>query len=105
MVIFKSRYILIETLFEDKKNHLFDSGKIANIIKINVENYFGDIGLGKLHKNLQVKYVNNYTNLIIVRIGKENLKIIWTALSMINNIDGLLMKMHIIGVSGTIKRA
>jgi len=105
MVKFKSRYILIETLFEDNKNHLFDSGKIANIIKINVENYFGDIGLGKLHKNLQVKYVNNYTNLIIVRIGKENLKIIWTALSMINNIDGLLMKMHIIGVSGTIKRA
>ena len=105
MVKFKSRYLLIETLFEDNKNHHFDTGKIAIVIKNHVENFFGDVGLGKLNKNLQVKYFNNYTNLLIIRIGKENLKIIWTVLTMINNIDGLKMKFHIISISGTIKRA
>ena len=105
MVKFKSRYLLIETLYEGERNRPFDASKIANILKKVVENFFGDIGLGKLNKNLQVKYMNNYTNMLIIRVGKENLKLIWTALSLINEIDGINMKMHIIGVSGSIKKA
>lgn len=105
MVKFKSRYILVETLYEGDRNRPFDSSKIANVLKKVVENYFGDIGLGKLNKNLQVKYMNNITNMLIIRVGKENLKLIWTALALINEIDSINMRMHIIGVSGTIKKA
>ena len=105
MVKFKSRYLLIETLYEGERNRPFDASKIANILKNVVENFFGDIGLGRLNKNLQVKYMNNYTNMLIIRVGKENLKLIWTALALINEIDGINMRMHIIGVSGTIKKA
>ena len=105
MVKFKSRYILVETLYEGERNRPFDSSKIANVLKKIVENLFGDIGLGKLNKNLQVKYMNNITNMLIIRVGKENLKLIWTALAMMNEIDSINMRMHIIGVSGSIKKA
>ena len=105
MVKFKSRYILVETLYEGERNRPFDASKIANILKNVVENFFGDIGLGRLNKNLQVKYMNNITNMLIIRVGKENLKLIWTALAMMNEIDSINMRMHIIGVSGSIKKA
>lgn len=104
MVKFKSRYLLVETLYENEKNQPFDAGKIAMVLKSTVENFFGDIGVGKINKNLQVKYMNNYTNMLIVRVGKEHVKLLWTALAMINNIDGVKTRMHVIGVSGTIKR-
>ncbi len=75
MVKFKSRYILVETLYENERNQPFDGGKIAIVLKNAVENFFGDVGLGKLNKNLQVKYMNNYTNMLIVRCGKEFVKL------------------------------
>ena len=104
MVKFKSRYILVETLYENERNQPFDGGKIAIVLKNAGENFFGDVGIGKLNKNLQVKYMNNYTNMLIVRCGKEFVKLLWTAIAMINNIDGVKTRMHVIGVSGTIKR-
>lgn len=104
MVKFKSRYLLIETLYEGGKLKPFDTGKIALVIKNTVSYYFGDIGVGKLNKNLQVKYMNNYTNMLIIRVGKENLKMLWTAVTLINNIDEINTRMHVIGVSGSIKK-
>ena len=105
MVKFKSRYILIEVLYEDKKIQKFDTSKFAKIIKNEVENNFGEIGLGKINKNLQVKYVNNYTNMLIIRVGKEYIKLMRTALALINSIDFEKVRLRIIGVSGTIKGA
>ena len=87
MVKFKSRYILVETLYENERNQPFDGGKIAIVLKNAVENFFGDVGLGKLNKNLQVKYMNNYTNMLIVRCGKEFVKLLWTAIAMIFNFN------------------
>lgn len=104
MVKFKSRYLLIETLYEGGKLKPFDTGKIAIVLKNTVSYYFGDLGVGKLNKNLQVKYMNNYTNMLIIRVGKENLKILWTAIALINNIEGVNTRMHVIGVSGSIKK-
>jgi RNase P/RNase MRP subunit POP5 len=104
MVKFKSRYLLVETLYEGEMNQPFDGGKISVVLKNQVESLFGDIGLGKLIKNLQVKYMNNYTNLLIIRVGKEHLKMLWSALGLINDIEGVKTRMHVIGISGTIKR-
>lgn len=104
MVKFKSRYILIEMLYQGDKNQPFDSSKIAYVLRMTVEKYFGDVGLGKLSKNLQVKYMNNYTNMVIIRTSKENLKMLWTAIAMISSIDTVCTRMKIIGISGTIKR-
>ncbi len=104
MVKFKSRYFLIETLYENGRNQPFDTAKIGLILKKNIEEYFGDVGLGKLQKNLQVKYMNNFTNLLIIRVGKENFKMIWSVLALINNVDGLKARFKVIGISGSIKK-
>ena len=104
MVKFKSRYILLETLYDDDKNKKVDAGLMMKIIKQHIENLFGDIGLGKVSKNLQIKYVNNVTNLMIIRVGKEFVKLLWTALALMNDIDNDKVRMHIIAVSGTIKK-
>jgi RNase P/RNase MRP subunit POP5 len=104
MVKFKSRYILLETLYEEDKTRNIDAGKLQKILKQEVEKTFGDLGLGQLSKNLQVKYVNNMTNLIILRVGKEYLKMLWTVLTLMNEIEGEKVRLHVMGVSGTIKK-
>jgi RNase P/RNase MRP subunit POP5 len=104
MVKFKSRYILLETLYEEDKTRNIDAGKMQKILKLEVEKTFGDLGLGQLSKNLQVKYVNNMTNLIILRVGKDYLKMLWTVLALMNQIEGEKVRLHVMGVSGTIKK-
>ena len=105
MVKFKSRYILIELKFEnERKIQTLDPGRLMVMLKNKVQNLFGDIGLGKINKNLQVKYVNNVTNLVIIRVGRDNLKLMWTALSLMNELEGETVRMQVIGVSGTIKK-
>ena len=105
MVKFKSRYILIEVLYEGAKLQKFDESKFAKIIKNEVETNFGEISLGKINKNLQIKYVNNYTNMLIIRVGKEYIKLMRATLALINKIDFEKVRLRIIGVSGTIKGA
>ena len=105
MVKFKSRYLLIEVLYEDNKLQKHDTSKFAKIIKNEVEKNFGEISLGKINKNLQIKYVNNYTNMLIVRVGKEYIKLMRAAIVLINKIDYEKVRLRIIGISGTIKGA
>ena len=105
MVKFKSRYLLIEVLYEDKMLQKHDASKFAKVIKNEVEKNFGEINLGKINKNLQIKYVNNYTNMLIIRVGKEYIKLMRAALILINKIDYEKVRLRIIGISGTIKGA
>ena len=106
MVKLKSRYILTEVLYDDdKKLQKYGESKFAKIIKNEVEKNFGEVNLGKINKNLQIKYVNNYTNMLIIRVGKEYIKLMRTALALINKIDFENVRLRIIGVSGTIKGA
>ena len=105
MVKFKSRYFLVEVIYGDKKLQKYDASKFAKIIKNEVEKNFGEIGLGKINKNLQIKYVNNYTNMLIIRVGKEYTKLMRTSLALINKIEYEKVRLKIIGVSGTIKGA
>ena len=105
MVKFKSRYLLIEVLYESKKLQKFDASKFAKVIKNEIENNFGEVSLGKINKNLQIKYDNNYTNMLIIRVGKEYIKLMRAALILINKIDYEKVRLRIIGVSGTIKGA
>ena len=105
MVKFKSRYILIEILYEDKKLQKYDESKFAKIIKNEVEKNFGEVSLGKINKNLQIKYINNYTNMLIIRVGKEYIKLMRAALVLINKIDFEKVRLRILGVSGSIKGA
>lgn len=107
MVKFKSRYLLIELQYENETNNgvkLFDANQLYNHIIKQIKLFFGDSGVGKIRRNFQVKYNNNFTNLVIMRIGKEYLDILWTVLSLITNIEGYNLRFKIINVSGTIKK-
>ena len=105
MVKFKSRYILIEVLYEDKNLHKFNESKFAKIILNEVEKNFGEISLGKIKKNLQIKYANNYTNMLIIRVGKDYIKLMRAALALITKVDLENVRLRILGISGTIKGA
>ena len=105
MVKFKSRYLLIEVIYEDNKIKKYDTSKFAKIIKNEIEKNFGEISLGKINKNLQIKYVNNYTNMLIIRVGKEYIKLMRAAIVLINKIEFEKVRMRILGISGTIKGA
>ena len=105
MVKFKSRYLLIEVLYEDNKLQKHDTSKFAKIIKNEIEKNFGEISLGKINKNLQIKYVNNYTNMLIIRVGKEYIKLMRTVIVLINKIEYENVRLRILGISGTIKGA
>ena len=105
MVKFKSRYFLIEVIYEDNKLKKYDTNKFAKVIKYEIEKNFGEISLGKINKNLQIKYANNYTNMLIIRVGKEYIKLMRAALILINKIDYEKVRLRIIGTSGTIKGA
>lgn len=105
MVKFKSRYILVELCYSnDKEIQSLDSQTVANCLKDEVTKYFGVNGLGKINKNLQVKYVNSFTNLMIIRIGREYLNMIWTVLALLTNISGNTVRMKIVTVKGSIKK-
>ena len=105
MVKFKSRYLLIEVIYEDNKIKKYDTSKFAKIIKNEIEKNFGEISLGKINKNLQIKYVNNYTNMLIITVGKEYIKLMRAAIVLINKIEFEKVRMRILGISGTIKGA
>ena len=105
MVKFKSRYLLIEVIYENNKIKKYDTSKFAKIIKNEIEKNFGEISLGKINKNLQIKYVNNYTNMLIIRVGKEYIKLMRAAIVLINKIEFEKVRMRILGISGTIKGA
>ena len=105
MVKFKSRYLLIEVIYEDNKLKKHDTNKFAKILKNEIEKNFGEISLGKINKNLQIKYANNFTNMLIIRVGKEYIKLMRAAIVLTNKIDFEKVRLRIIGISGTIKGA
>lgn len=107
MVKFKSRYLLVELQYENESNNevkQFDANQLYNHLIKQIKLLFGDTGIGKIRRNFQVKYNNNFTNLVIMRIGKEHLEILWTSLVLITNIEGYNLRFKVISVSGTIKK-
>ena len=108
MVKFKSRYILLEIIGQSSTtgkhvSYRIKKEEIASRIMKETSHLFGDIGSGKL-QNFQVKYANEITNLVIIRISRESLKMLQTVLFFINEIEGKEVRFRIIHVSGTIKK-
>ena len=108
MVKFKSRYILLEIIGQTNTNsfnsHKFKSEQLVDKILKETNFLFGDEGFGKLKINFQLKYHNEITNLVIIRVSREYLNIIQTVLFMITNIDSKDVRLKILHVSGTIKK-
>lgn len=110
MVKFKSRYILMEILQgnsnTDKLHHSIriKTEVLADRIQKDTSLLYGDLGLGQLRTNFQVKYLNEITNLIIIRISRDFFKNIHTLLCLMTKIDQKEIRIRIIHISGTIKK-
>lgn len=109
MVKFKSRYLLIEVLSGTSSGGVHHSLRIkkevmAEKILKETGNLFGDLGTGQLRMNFQVLMVNEVTNLMIVRVSREQLKMLQTVLFTISRIDCKDVRIRVIHVSGTIKK-
>ncbi|CAG8433810.1 12499_t:CDS:2 [Ambispora gerdemannii] len=65
---------------------------------------FGDVGIGCVSSSLNVKYFSPFTNNGILRVSRDHYRIIWGALTFINEIRGRRCLVHVLHVGGTIKK-
>ncbi|KAI8926547.1 hypothetical protein BC831DRAFT_399841 [Entophlyctis helioformis] len=104
MVRFKNRYLLCEVCFEDgliAEN--LNSYAILNAFKDSIETNFGDVGMGTVASSLQVKYYSPFTNLAIVRIGRDYARHVWAAATLITAVKKRKCMVRVLHVAGTIK--
>jgi ribonuclease P/MRP protein subunit POP5 len=109
MVRFKNRYLLCEIGWEDKK---FDPNlknkDIYDAIRDSIAVNFGDFGLGQVLGSLSgklyvVKYFNPATNLLIVRVQREEFRNLWCAITFITHIKGRRVRIKVTYTAGTIR--
>ncbi|KAK9766463.1 RNA-binding protein pop5 [Basidiobolus ranarum] len=117
MVRFKNRYILFEILFEDTNSskvthflhpsHPFETPlntrSLQNLFKEQLTLNFGDYGRGCLGSSLQVKYFSPYTNIGIVRVGRDYFHTLWATLTFITSVEKRECLFRVIHLGGTIK--
>jgi len=124
MVRFKSRYLLFNILYPNAPcsspagnasvlpTHLdFNSPTDASvtpqhllsIIRDAITMQFGDWGSG-MTPSLTVKYFSPTTSTGIIRCGRDAYRIVWCALTFIQEILGKPVVIRVIRVSGTIKK-
>ncbi|KAJ3800943.1 hypothetical protein GGU11DRAFT_814433 [Lentinula aff. detonsa] len=113
MVRFKNRWLLVEFL---PIPSIPQSGAVAQTIQLNLDgrqihsvlkqsilSNYGDIGWGAVALSLSVKYFSPTTNICIIRVGREQHKIVWGALTLLDGLENMRLIPHVIHVSGTIK--
>lgn len=109
MVRFKNRYLLCEIQWEDRKYDPNVRNKdLYDAIRDSVGMNFGDLGMGAISTSLSsnfyiVKYWNPVTNLAIVRIQREEFRMLWCAITFITHIRGRKVRPKIIYTAGTIR--
>ncbi|KAI5821271.1 ribonucleases P/MRP protein subunit POP5, partial [Pyronema omphalodes] len=119
MVRYKARYLLFNVLYPtsapDSINpaHIdflapSDSsvtpGELATLIREGLSHNFGDWGAG-IAGNISVKYFSPATSTGIVRVSREQYRLVWAVLSYIREIKGRPCTIRVVHVSGTIKKA
>lgn len=96
MVRIKSRYIICQILFDSSLSNTNNTNtnneitlhikEILQCIQDKIINLFGEIGLGNIYLPLQIKFYDNYSKILIIRIPRDMLTNCWYSLSCINEI-------------------
>jgi len=100
MVRVKFRYLLIEVhgTGEISQDELFHE------LRNTVQNLHGDFGFACIRKALRVVYHNQLTRVAIVRVLREQVRVISTALPMIRHIGEQHIRLSAVHIGGTIKQ-
>ena len=67
-----------------------------------MEELYGDHGVGKVSDNFVLKYWNVETKAFILKVGRENEKLVTNTLILMNEINHLPCRIRILDVSGTL---
>ncbi|OAA61854.1 rpp14 protein family [Niveomyces insectorum RCEF 264] len=76
-------------------------------IKAEVQALFGDCGAGVVGRTLSVKYLSKPTSTFILRITREHLRYVWSALTFLRHVpvrNGRPCIFRVARVSGTIRK-
>lgn len=109
MVQFKNRYLVIEVLINGGKDSsgndpiIITEYNLLKAIKGNILLNFGECGLALSLGSLQVKYVNPFTKLCIIRTSRDDHQKIWSAITMVKSIGKCSVTFNLLDLSGTIK--
>ncbi|KAG0315801.1 hypothetical protein BGZ99_007253 [Dissophora globulifera] len=72
-------------------------------IKDSITENFGDYGAGITQRPLTLKYFSPHTNIGILRISREEVHIVWGALTFIRELKGKPCMIKVLHTSGTIR--
>ena len=105
MVRFKNRWLLCEFIAVDTNGpgqavQIQDAKHLSKLIRKSIELHFGDAGCAWAG-SISVKYYNPATNLAIVKLPREQLHIVWSSVTLLQNL-GIPRVRH---VAGTIRKA
>ena len=128
MVRFKERYLLVNILHPDglasgtkrtdksvsdiliynqpTTDHVTPQS-LLRAIRAQVATLFGDYGSGAVDRSLQVKYLSLATSTFILRVSRTHYRLVWAALTMMNEIpakNGKPCTFRVVRVSGTIRK-
>ncbi|XP_070572976.1 ribonuclease P/MRP protein subunit POP5-like [Ptychodera flava] len=104
MVRYKNRYLLCELVFDDDKLvHPVEEKVIYFTIKQAIERSHGDYGIGVTLSGLNVKYLNIYTRIVLIRVRRDFYKLLWSALPFIRSIEKKPCFIHTLHLGGTIR--
>ncbi|GJJ74315.1 ribonuclease P/MRP protein subunit POP5 [Entomortierella parvispora] len=73
-------------------------------IKDSIAENFGDYGAGITQRPMTLKYFSPHTNIGILRISREEVHIVWGALTFMKELKGRPCIIKVLHTSGTIKK-
>ncbi|KAJ8102067.1 ribonuclease P/MRP protein subunit [Lipomyces tetrasporus] len=69
-----------------------------------VNRNFGDLGAGLVRASVSLKYFSEATSTGIIRVSRDHYRIVWAALTFLNEISGVKVMITVDHVSGTMRK-
>ncbi len=104
MVRIKQRYLLAQMVIE-KSNVELQTRDIYSSLTARITQLLGVFGFGAVKASLAIKYWNQGTGFVLVRIGRAFVRPMWTALSSVREMAGRRCVMSVVHCGGTIRGA
>ncbi|KAK9333240.1 ribonuclease P/MRP protein subunit [Lipomyces starkeyi] len=69
-----------------------------------VNRNFGDLGAGLVRASVSLKYFSQATSTGIIRVSRDHYRIVWAALTFLNEIAGVKVMITVDHISGTMRK-
>lgn len=105
MVRFKNRYLIVEVGFEEEEQYPnIAPYSLTKAIRESLQQLAGTSGVS-LTSTLTTKYYSDHTCKAIIRVPKDNYKLVWSAIFFIDELQKKRCRMNVVHTSGTIKQS